>query len=155
MMEADIPSLGHQISDLIHEIDARYARNAIQGIEALEACLEGHLERLEAVLCEIEDECEWRPDLEPDPWEGCSIEAQFRSAYAQHISDPLLFFPGEELADHLRCALEEAQIGGMSPSGLKEQDDEELVELARELFWEQRRRIARLLSGPFSLGYAS
>ena len=142
--ESDIPRIGRGISQLIREIDTRYSRNAFDGVEELESILEELLESLDAALSEIEDESEWAPDLEPDPGEGCSIEEQFRRAYAQHFDNLLGFFPGAELAEHLRSVLEESQLGGMNPAGFLGAEDQALVELARELYWEQRQRIASL-----------
>lgn len=155
MIEADIPIIGRKVSELIQEIDNRYARNALQGVADLEACLEEHLEGLEAALCEIEDESEWTPDLEPDPGEGCSIEEQFQQAYAQHLFGRWDFQNHLELVEHLEAVLIASQRGGMSPAGFRGAPGSTLVELARELFWEQRERIARLLSRPLSLRYAS
>ncbi len=155
MIETDIPIIGHRVSELIHEIDTRYASNSLDGIDDLEECLEEHFEDLEAALCEIEDESECAPDLEPDPGEGCSIEAQFREAYAQHIFSRWNLSHFAELVDHLRSVLIGAQRGGMTPAGFRGAADSELVELARELFWEQRQRIARLLSSTLSVRYAS
>lgn len=150
MTETDIPSIGQSISELISEIDTRYEREAFEDVEELEALLEEQLESLDAALYEIEDEAEWCSDLEPEPGDGCCIEAQFRAAYAQCLSDPLCFFPGGELVDHLRSVLEGAQVGGMSPAGFHGRADETLLDLARELFWEQRQRIAKLLFRSFS-----
>ena len=150
MTESDIPTIGRAISQLIREIDTRYALNVFEDLDELECALEEQLEILDTALSEIEDESEWAPDLEPEPGDGCSIEAQFRSAYGQYLCNPIVFFPGGELAGHLRSVLEESQIGGMSPSGFLGGEDQILVEIARELFWEHRQRIARLLACSFS-----
>ena len=155
MTNTDIPAFGQRISKLIHQIDSQYAQNDLHGIDDLEECLEEQLERLDAALCEIEDESEWSPDLEPDPGEGCSIEEQFRDAYAQHVFNPWCLPHYSELVEHLRSVLTRAQRGGMTPTGFRGATDSSLVELARELFWEQRQRIARLLSSPLSLRHAS
>ena len=136
---------------LIREIDTCYSQGSFDDVEELEAVLEEQLESLEAALSEIESESgPWDQDLESDICEGCSIEEQFRAAYARHLMNPLLFFPGTELAAHLRSVLEESQIGGMSPSDFKGAEDEVLEKLAAELFREQRRRIEKLLSSRFS-----
>lgn len=145
--DGDTSTIGRTISQLIREIDTCYSQGSFGGVEELEAVLEEQLECLEAALSEIEEESgPWDQDQDPDTCEGCSIEEQFRAAYAQHLTDPHLFFPGDELAGHLRSVLEDSQVGGMSPADFKDAADEALERLAEELFREQRRRIAKLLS---------
>lgn len=144
MRESDIPTIGRNASELIREIDSRYARGVLDGIEDLEARLEDQLEGLDDALYEIEDDSEPDQDLEPDQGEGCSIEEQFRAAYAGFIARNRIFALSTELASHLRTVLEEAQLGGMTPADFCGADDARLVELARELFQEQRAWIARL-----------
>ena len=129
----------------MRKIDSRYERGDLADIDDLEMLLEATLDRIESVLCEVDEDADPGEDLEPDvdaepdPGEGCSIEEQFVEAYERHLRYPHAF-PHDSLVECLRDVLFSAQRGGMTPSGFRGAGGEALVNLAAELQRDYRTR---------------
>lgn len=123
------------------EIDTRYSSGDLLGVDELEMVLEATLESFDAALLAIAEDfdagedLEPDADLEPDPHEGCSIEEQLIGAYQNHLRYPACF-PLESLRANIRGVLESSQVGGMTPSGYRQECSTDLVGIAHHLHQE-------------------
>lgn len=135
-----------RISTLRALTDLAYERGEVETAETLDA----HLEDLE----EAADARWWAlqegDDLGDSDGEVLDVEPQLVRAWRDHLLGK--WHRGlQDLAEHVRCVLKDAELGGlggwMAVAELREQPDEALIEIARESY-ETRAALIRRIQAP-------
>jgi hypothetical protein len=112
---------------LASEIDHLYQTGQTKKAESLEYELENLIARSEEIAAE---------DYEaPTESNGVSIEEQLAARYRDLINPRQTMYSRDELIAQMRGVLEDAQRGGMSPSGLRADiTDAEIIDAARDAY---------------------
>jgi len=145
LLDRRIAALTKQARKLISQVDEFYETDDPRA-PLLDALLEELLDELEGRLLAQEEEGGEAEDC----YDGAGIEDQFVDTWRWWLNDQalrILSLTRDDLAPLLRGILREAVRGPYSPSGfLDTADDQSLLDLAADLYWERQALLSRIRS---------
>ena len=135
---------------LMARIDVCYSTGALNRVLELESRLEELLWDLEHALAGLLDEGGGESVVDADPFvdDEAGVEDQFVAVYARYLDprDPSFGNDPEACEENLHDVLRCACMGGMTPRRLRIPRGARLLPLARALYNDRRRLIARCLA---------